>query len=157
MSMSDPHKAHLVQPPLNHLFDIPSHVNKKWKSLPGCLKELLDLIGKQTHHPSSVFFALHPQKKPSKNRRMKECGRMVWRNEGNFFSFLTWMGRIAVSRVDKRWSKNPRMVIMEFVMLWLFPRLSHMNCTLATNSSTLLNNPIPQFPPTPPNPTLSLT
>ncbi len=26
MSMSDPHKVHLAQPPLNHLFDIPSHV-----------------------------------------------------------------------------------------------------------------------------------
>jgi hypothetical protein len=33
MSMSDPHKAHLVQPPLNHLFDIPSHVTSKMKIL----------------------------------------------------------------------------------------------------------------------------
>lgn len=45
------------------------------------------------------------------------------------------------------------MLIMESVMLWLFPRLSRMNCALAANSSTSLNNPIPQFPPTPQNPT----
>lgn len=107
-------------------------------------------------NPSSFLSLLciaPPQKKPSKNRRMKQCGRAVGGNGGDFFSFLTWVGRIAVSRVDRRWSKDPRMVIMESVMLWLFPRLSRMNCALAANSSTSLNSPIPQFPPTPQNPT----
>jgi hypothetical protein len=33
MSMNDLHKAHLAQPPLNHLFNIPSHVTSKMKIL----------------------------------------------------------------------------------------------------------------------------
>lgn len=42
---------------------------------------------------------------------------------------------MAVSRVDKRLSKEPRMAIMESVMAWLFPKLSRMNCARATTES----------------------
>ncbi len=41
MSMSDLHKAHLVQPPLNHLFDIPSHVTQKMKFLAWMFKRIV--------------------------------------------------------------------------------------------------------------------
>lgn len=39
----------------------------------------------------------------------------------------TCVGRIAYSSVERRWSKEPKMEIIDSVMLWLLPMLSRMN------------------------------
>ncbi len=77
------------------------------------------------------------------NGRKKQIQEYAWRKQ---WRISTWVGRIEVSRADKRWSKEPRMLIMESVMLWLFPILSRINCALAANASTSLDIPISKHP-----------
>jgi len=77
------------------------------------------------------------------NGREKQIQEYAWRKQ---WRISTWVGRIEVSRADNRWSKEPRMLIMESVMLWLFPMLSRINCALAANASTSLDIPISKHP-----------
>lgn len=49
----------------------------------------------------------------------------------------TWVGRIAVSRAERRWSKEPRMATTWSFIIWLFWRDSLINAALSPRVSML--------------------
>ena len=63
----------------------------------------------------------------------------------------TWVGRMAVSRAESRWSKEPRMATMLSVIVWLFCSDSLMNTALSLRACIACGTPIyflfsPDFP-----------
>ena len=59
-----------------------------------------------------------------------------WKRSG------TWVGRIAVSRAERRWSKEPRMATMFSVLVWLLCNESLMNAALSLRASIACGTPI---------------
>lgn len=93
---------------------------------------------KEGNTRSNNFHLLVFLKSIEKEERKKE-------RNGQWSERRTWVGRMAASRAERRWSKEPRMATMPSVLVWLFCRDSRTKLALCLRVSIACGVPIPQI------------
>lgn len=91
---------------------------------------------------SNCQYSPKPQKRPNP-RCNKKASINIHSIERRRETIHTWVGRMAVSRAERRWSKEPKIETMLSVMDWLFTRASLICAALSLSISTPTTTPPP--------------